>query len=402
MAAMMKDSITNIHKEDYTSISQAVQDSWDEVDVKGEGLIDISQFLTVVERVAGKVGKTREELFSEKDMETYRKFRDENKDIQIFRDEFERLFEGFAGCELNSQILQQKSLRMEQNDENNDPMDVDDSISHAIQPPIDTSTPLVRRQGRLPSINSSTINNKRSVLEELDLNNNTRQRYNNNTRMLSEKDDQIKYYESQIAELEKEKTDLKNNLKKFQDQVRDLKNSDIEKDTHIRAIETDLHETKKRLESKVTKPPSPPRNTNPDNGELNATIQRLKDKITLLEREKAEMKRSTEELMDQISEKQEEEASSNNDDTNIVQRMNIALETQRKLLAQYSDRGGTVFDGAQGLETIYLLIGFVFIMILLAKLFFNENSIPWWVGTLVEAPAAAVDSWIRGSDIYPI
>lgn len=388
------------------SVSRAIQDTWEEFD-GGTGMIDISEFLDVVEGIASKMGKTREDLFSERDLESYREFKSKNEGIKVFREDFERLFEALAGCELNSQIFdkqQQERERKEDDDDNNSVA----SISQSIQPPIDTSTPLVRKRGTLLAHNNGSLT--RAALEELDVNRFDARRVSSHNRMLEDQEFQIKSYEERISQMEKERKEFENELKRCREQLREMQHSDQEKDNHIKAIETDLMDTRKRLERK-----SPPRVVYPKSNELAKKVEELTENVELLEKEKAEVKRSAEKLMDQMAQQQktmleekrrqdmfkqdEESLQQAYDKSSLAQRLHLAIDQQRRLLARFSNEG-QVQD-----NQLYIVIAAFLFSLVLARVVtttMNASECPWWVGTAFETPAAQIDSWLRGSDIYPI
>lgn len=404
-------TFSELWRENYVSVSRAIQDTWDEFD-GGTGMIDISEFLDVVEGIASKMGKTRQDLFSERDLESYREFKAKNEGIKVFREDFERLFEALAGCELNSQIFDKQQVQQKQEKDDDDDDDDDNnsvaSISQTMQPPIDTSTPLVRKRGSLLAPNKSNLT--RTALEELDVNRSEARRVSSHNRILADQESQIKSYEERISQMEKERNDFENQLKRCREQLREVQHSDQEKDNHIKAIETDLMDTHQRLERK-----SPPRVVYPKSNEMAKKVEELTEKVELLEKEKAEIKRSAEKLMDQVAQQQkkmleekrrqemfkqdEESLQQVYDKSSLAQRIHIAIDQQRQLLTRFSNEG-QVQD-----NQLYFVIATFFFALILTRFVTSTMTAakgPWWVGTAFETPAAQMDSWIRGSDIYPI
>lgn len=387
------------------SVSRAIQDTWDEFD-GGMGMIDISEFLDVVEGIASKMGKTREDLFSERDLESYREFKAKNEGIKVFREDFERLFEALAGCELNSHIFdKQQEQQKEDEDDNNSVA----SISRTIQPPIDTSTPLVRKRGSLMSHNSNNLT--RTALEELDVNTKLEaRRVDSHNRMIADQESQIKSYEERISQMEKERRELENEMTRYREQLRETQQSDQDKDNHIKAIEANLMDTRQKLERK-----SPPRVVYPKSNELTKKVEELTEKVDLLEKEKTEIKRSAEKLMDQVAQQQktmleekrrqdmfredEESLQQVYDKSSLAQRMHLAIDQQRRLLAHFSNEG-QVHGNQQYIVIAAFLFSLLLVRIVTGTMAGSKG--PWWVGTALEAPAAQVDTWLRGSDIYPI
>ncbi|CAN6636412.1 hypothetical protein TRVA0_015S02476 [Trichomonascus vanleenenianus] len=236
-------------------------------------------------------------------------------------------------------------------------------------------------------------------------------------RRLSEQEEQLRYFESRISQLEQERVDMSTELTKAKSELREHKQLTKEKDEQLRLIETSLHDVEQELRRKSISPePEPVQVQPPENDQkLLGTIEELTEQVTLLEKEKEELenfaKQATEErdrLLQEIKQARVmadtsiASASSSPETANALQSLHLALQKQRRMLAHYTQGGPLQEDYAFVARwNAYAILGIVVALLVMSRLSRFASSTNWWDSTPVAIQAGKIDSWMRTKDDRP-